>query len=326
MAAAAYLDWRKFNLVRGQSASETYIVTGAANSEEAIAATGVAVNQFFKWDNLLKAQAYPSVSSPDGPATYNVTWQYSRPQGGGDHDDDKDKTRNPPKVKFIVGTEMIEVDTNIYGKPITNSAASPIRPKYRKAIKTFGFEVYKSLPAWDFGLTRQFMGKLNKSQFQLWGYGNVLPEECMCDFFGPTNPIQVGSPDPIDVVARFNVRNKSISGETTDYAWKYAVADMGRRAWFLDDTGSLIQAEISSVGTSEDPCAFVPVGDDVALNGQGVPKDTHLVVGQGQTINPYSIGGRGVEVKQGAGRNPATIIYDMYEAVEFQPLLNLLGG
>lgn len=160
--------------------------------------------------------------------------------------------------------QEVEVDVDVDGVPILNSANEPIegirspRPneivvaRFRRTTMTF-FQAVN----WS----RQFRGRVNSTTWQ-----GADAKEVLCHTLLPRQ-IQ---DDEIEFLARFEFKDSYTAGSETVAGWRTAVVDRGRRkitgtsgglttySNILDDNGKTIQDPVLLDGAGD----VLPAGDD----------------------------------------------------------------
>jgi hypothetical protein len=325
--ATAFEDWRKFQYVRGRSATRAFIVINATNGEDAIGATGVAFNHPYMLDNNLRAEPNPSVVNEQGPGTYVVTWTYAVPAGGA-YLDPRNPLAQPTRYKFRPATITEDVEVDVYGNPINNTARSPFKPAGRRTYSTLFLTARRYYSSFQIGLALQYMNKTNEAPFTIAGFGQVRAKQCLCNSIYAEEE-QIADPSntqPVMVCHEFEIRSPLISGAATDTGFKMRFRNMGRMGWY-DDNGTKRPGPIT---TQVRTGVWEPVSEDVMLDARGKPWFDGYFIGEGETPVACPVGFdrehitlEGFTQVEG-GQPSVNLVYEVQPYVDFTPLINAL--
>lgn len=337
--------WSVRTLTWGQSATRAALVvnvtTSTAAIAEAIATLQSGVGASHPQDGRLwVANQNAITAAPEGgPTTWRVTFNYTRKDGatGGAAGSDE-LLRKPTRWRWANGLTAHEIDNDVYGNPIANSAGIPFRPKATREYPTLTLEAYKYVSRFELPLSLQFMGKLNTNTFTIAQFGTVQPGQVRCLFIGPTQDfveVKDGEQPPVEVRHVFEIRNMAVSGVAGDPGFKLRAMDKSRKGWFADTEGKLLSGEFTvkapkAPGASES--LYVPVSDEILLDGMGQPLDENIGIGEGPqskvktpAISPDYCRPSTVTVDRPKGEGgPAYLNFDIYYSVDFSPLIALL--
>lgn len=312
-----------------QGATRTFDVPGYDTSTAAIAAV---INNF----GVRPGAPHPddpfmyvtmggiNARNNEGPTTWIVSCNYgylAQTSGLGQ----ANPLQNPTRWAFTLGLESINVDADASGEPITNSAGTPFDPKETRTINTLQVTATRFYPNFSIALALRYMNRVNASPIQMKSLGTI-PKGCIkCQLICPSNEIVLSQPSPIEVVHRFEIRGKMVSGIDSDPGFWLRQLDEGTTGWYLGDDQQFYEEEFSVRDAENVASAYKIKTNKTLLNGTGVPRDPTVKLGRGtapktpHATNPEFQLGRNVGISQ---KPKATYLYFWVEdLVDFGPLI-----
>ena len=181
-----------------------------------------------------------------------------------------------PIVSFKWGKNSQQVDTDINGIPILNSALDAFKSNHSKNFSVRFLRITRYEPFYNESVAAQFVDTINNDSVVLQGITRS-PGQVYCVGIAPAEDYQVGSPY-VRVTYEFEIRTPSSGGLTAlqkRHPFQPRLLDQGLRAQYQDPDNSN-KATLQNFwlgGTSPQQCTR-----DVLLNGSGVPLDSTIGV------------------------------------------------
>ena len=330
--------WSARSLQWGQSAQRAALVvsttTATAAINDAISTLGAGVGSSHPQDGRLYIadQSAIGASNEGGPTTWRVSFSYTRKDGGSVSGGagGSELLDRPTRWRWLPGMSAETIDKDIHGNVIGNSAGVPFEPKATREFPTLILEAYRYYSTFDMAIALRFMGKLNNNIFSISQFGQVRPGQVRCLIIAPTQDFQEvedGEQPPVEVCHRFEIRNNAVSGVEKDPSFQLRSLDKGRMGWYFDSNKNHLRGDFST----KDGDVYVPVNDDVLLDGGGVPIDTKIRIGtskESDVKQPAAAPGeffrRDGGEKIGRDKTSSGAVYrlfDIYPEIDFAPLV-----
>lgn len=270
--ATANEQWSKASMTKGAgrqwTARRYWIVSNADDVEDAMDASGIpSLGDSHPLSASLKCVDVSSEGN-DGPTVFDVIARYAipddgaNPDGGGTATDPLDE---PVRVLPRTMLESVEVDRDIDGNPLLNSALDAIVGAYDEH-KSITLDVFRYEPYFDLALAFDLLDSVNSTAFSIPGVVVGIPAESarLIDMT-PTSEYQ---PNPQYVEVRY-----SFHIDLTGHDFKFI--DKGRRAWARTPGDAVGEARPFPIYTRDGELA----SDDVLLNGEGEPVSNRYITG-----------------------------------------------
>jgi hypothetical protein len=203
------------------------------------------------------------------------------------------------------GTEQDEVDVDIHGNPIVNSAGGAFDRSGTKTVNVLYLTIEQTEPRFSAQWAEDYFDTVNAGTFYGFGRGRVKVA-----YIGPVNPF-VEADTEIRYRYRFEVR-KHISEALQD-AHKLRRLDMGMLAARFANTGELPDAQ-SELGVTAQPildASGQEITSPVRLNGMGGQFGTEDAI----TDKPFDD-----EVKIDVGPRAVFLVFQLYPFADFADL------
>ena len=184
----------------------------------------------------------------------------------------------PPMVSFRWGKESKQVDTDVNGNPILNSALDAFKNSHSKNFSVRYLTITRYESDYNEDQAAGYVDTCNSDSVILQGITRN-PGQVYCLGIAPASEYQVGAPY-VRVSYAFAVASPNTSGLTTQqirYPWQFRVLDQGLRAQYQDPNNSNTKTlgNFWLGGSNAAQCTR-----DVLLNGHGVPIDPTILVTQ----------------------------------------------
>lgn len=199
--------------------------------------------------------------------------------------------KDPAQYSFTETEEMIPTDRDWQGDAIVNSAGEAFDSGGFLPLKTFIYEITLNQPFYDANIAAQYLNALNdgsfKTPFGTYQKGEVYFNSCL-----PTDPFLLKD-KYVRTKYSFKIRLKAnfpnIPDDASPFDTRYL--DKGRNARCITvATGKLGLAQIVDLEGR-------PVGQDVRLNGRGIPVDS-AIAGNGKDGNYNILTGSGKDANK----------------------------
>lgn len=195
-----------------------------------------------------------------GFGLYKVTVNYSI----GTFSGEEDPLKQPPKLKWDIGSESLPVDHDPDGNPILNSALDAFDPPQSREFTTIFLTVTRNEPYFDLTKALNFSNRVNSSAFNIKGAGIVAPGQILCRSIKP-NSEYIEGVRFVPICYEFELRPGKMAD--SDGMWdgfKYRLLDQGVRAFYDDKNKGRIY-------DADQRLAFPQVAttSDIRLDGMG---------------------------------------------------------
>lgn len=231
---------------------------------------------------------------------YRLTVNYSIPADGTEHAGTEDPLGQPPRYRWRRTTVTEEVDRDIYGNPIVNSARDPFNRPAQRDFTNRILEIRRYEPYYDLSKAELYERKVNLGTFTITGVVSVGEGLCRCNLVSPTDEY-VADAEYVEIVYELEFDPEGFRSRHLDEGSRAHIGD-GTKAELYDKTG----ARISS---------------PVLLAGNGTTLDTSLLAGTppGITQVAYTDPPEGAEIETTA--DAAFLLYEQHEKISFGALL-----
>jgi hypothetical protein len=287
MALNAIESWAGRRLrpsATGWTAERLWTVAGAASAMEALTAAGLpTINSPHPQNSLMKCSDLDA-STPEGPGLWEVRATYSIAPGGGDHTDTNNVDATP-RLRWGLTITSEEVDRDVDGNAITNSAREPIEPHPQREIYEWTLDYTRNEPFFNLPTATQFQNKINSVEVTILGLtfeigtikvAKILPAEeytLNASFVKMVYSLSFRTYPDVLPVQFF----KSVD-TSPHQLWR---VDQGYNGWWKD-------------GTTLKRARYVD-GDNKAVNtpvllaGNGTPVNTSFVLGEDTQHSPSNM-------------------------------------
>lgn len=320
--------WSEDKIIKNQSATRGFLAVNYATGPAAIAAAinrfGLRVGQTHPDDpSMVIGDSSLSVATHQGPTTWKVMANYLYfPTSFAS----SEKLKRPTLWSILPSLESSQTDQDIHKRPIINSAGTPF-PKPEKTINNLVIRARKYFPNYSIKQAFTYQNKVNSKAVTLRSFGTV-PDRCMkCTLIAPVSEdIDLNTPAPLEIVFHFEIRTKGVSGEKNDVGFQLRLLDQGYSGWWEDTSGVKHPGDFTEkdVMTGQYVKRTVPT----LLDGEGKPIDASIKVGTGTgkaPVPPPPKYSAVFNVIAGSVKGePSFLQYDLYDYVDFTPLLALL--
>ena len=339
-------DWRQASHTPLQRAHRTFVAPGYTTATDAINAVtakfairyGSALSSPKITDpNMYVAMGGVSVKTLDGPTTWQVDVEYAYLANTYSTGQDGPPLERPTEWDITPGLDSVEVDADIFGNPIANSAGIPF-PKRQKTIRTLFIRATRYYPNFSIATALKYMNKINASPVRIKSLGTVGWGAIKCTMIAPVGKIILDQLSPIQVVHEFEVRNVLVSGEAREPGFMLVEIDKGGSGWYMKG-GKYCQGDFS-IPDPKTVTDVLPYGTDyitksgeTLLNGDGYPifseLDAGVRIGEGptatvqQTIAPppdRRLDTAQVMRQKGVGE-AVRLLFQVEQEIDFGPLI-----
>lgn len=286
----------------GESASQTFIVTGAATMAEAAGAPIVpAPASTFILDNRLRAQQ-PEISTPNSPTTYHVVVNFAAPQssGSGGNSGSSDNLSLPPQYHPQITLSSEDTDTDVDGNPITASSREGFSRAQKVRFPAIRYIYRRWESSFDGQRALRYTRSVNADTFNMPGFGFVAEGQAFCEGITVVSPYDRNA-SAVQVQYAFELREDG---------FRTRILDEGVRAWYTDGStqkqGQLTDAKGNLITSP------------IRLDGYGAPFDDNVYTVGGATPTGISSPPTGAEVE--LTQRAAFLRYKLYKAREFAGL------
>lgn len=293
--------WSARTWTPNKSASQTFIVTAAANMAEAIAAPLVPVpGSTFLLDNRLIAQQ-PDVSSPDSPTTFVVVVNFVKPQSsGGGNSGDPNNLNNPPTYHPQITLSTEDVDADRDGNPIIASSREAFSKPQKKRFPSVRYVYRRWESSFDGRRAIAYTGSVNADVFNMPGFGAVEAGQAFCESITVVSPFD-RTASAVNVQYVFELREDG---------FRTRIRDEGTRSAYVSGNETKIGVLTDATGS--------PVSSPVRLDGLGVPFDTGSYLVAGKTPTGFDSPPTGAEYELTS--EAAFLRYKLYRELPFAGL------
>lgn len=327
-------DWRMRSHKPRVSAARGFLAPGYSTSQAAIAAVignfGVrpgAVHpddpyMFVTMDGL-------EARNQDGPTTWIVTVAYAYLASTYSAGQDAEPLLRPTRWLIQPGLDSINIDMDVYGNPIANSAGVPFEPKRTDMIRTLFIRATRFYSNYAIGTALKYMNKTNASPVTIKSLG-IVPAGCLkCNLIAPTQEIVLDQPQPIEVVHEFEVRGEIVTGDNLDPGFALAEIDKGSAGWYYKNNIAY-QGDFSTPDPA-DSTQYINRTSEVLLDGTGAPLPQEITAGvrigtgNSSSVNTPNRAPQGKELPITVQRRPTDkairLLFTVKKSIDFGPLI-----
>ncbi len=305
---------------RGQSATRVIDCPGAVSESDALdqvaAFYSIAYGSRFPLDPQITVPISGlSVTTEKGPLLFTVRAEYARGNTG----DSTDPLNRKPTFRWVTGNLTEPVDRDIKGNPIYNSAFDVPSNKPTRKIGILAAYIVRWETDFDTDRWLAFNNTVNADTFRI---RNRVVEPGQA-FFESMEQLEEATfdADVIKIGYRIELRKgrtkDSQTGLWDGFACKFI--DKGRRAFF-PTSASDQTPKLANIYTSDDG-TLARVGEDVNLNGNGIPIRSDFVSKSGTAANLGSPKPpQGAKTINSPDSSAVYLSYDNYNTSQFGAL------
>jgi hypothetical protein len=241
--------------------------------DEAITATGVLIGSVYPNTNSLVCRQIGVTENKLTKMVVTANYGISQIVAN-----DPNPLLRAPMVSFRWGKESKQVDTDINGNPILNSALDAFKSNHSKNFSVRYLTITRYESDYNESLAASYVDTINSDSVTLQGITRN-PGQVYCLGIAPASEYQVGSPY-VRISYAFAIASPNSGGLTAlqvRHPWQFRVLDQGLRAQYQDPNNSNKKTlgNFWLGGSNPQQCTR-----DVLLNGQGVPIDSTIMLTQ----------------------------------------------
>lgn len=204
-----------------------------------------------------------SVSETVSPLIFRVTVIYRNAAGftsRKEPDDNVNPLSRDTEISYSFADEDVQIDEDIDGNAITNSAGETPDPPITKTVSDLLIEVVNNESSFSATTAMNYKNKVNSSSFMGFAAGLVK-----CEDYSGTKMYDSVYGEYWQVRKVFRVRYASVGG--VNKGWKKRLLDQGFRE--TDGTDDAGKPKYKAITAADDDGKLIPVSEPVLLNGSG---------------------------------------------------------
>lgn len=234
----------------GYTAERAWDVDGATSAADALAASGIPdINDAHPLKSDCKVKSLPV--ERNGFNSYLVRAIYETPADGNSHPGpgaQTDPLDMPPTIYWEIGSTSEEIDRDVNGNPLTNSAGDPYTGVTRE-FTTYYLILEQNEASFDVDKAGDYSNYVNSHNFSITGVGTFAAGNLLCKTIAPCEPYTSGA-SYVRVRYTFEARVDGFKRRFRDegvYAWYSNSGD--KKGQIYLKTGEQITAPVLLDGT-----------------------------------------------------------------------------